>query len=301
MLRAYTYKPQEAGFQKWPEGILRLNNTFSVDKPEDADVFIFPPSLMNVQERGRVANLPYMNGREERHIFFDVSDFDQTYELKCLFIRCNLKRHMREADPNSIPWAWPVCNYPDVAEVPAEGFKYDVSFHGWLSTKTRIEAINSCLANPKLKTDSAQYTDFYGYVERDNKPEADRRMAAYKLSMKHSRIGLCGESIPGVFPYRFFEAMSMGRVAMLFSSDYNLPFQDEIPWDKIVLRYPREESPHAGTLVQNFINSHSDEVIINMGRQAREYWVKYLNRDDWPTTMTMAVESKLRQIGVKIG
>ena len=148
MLKAYTYKPEHFGMKEFPSGVLRLENTEKTEDPNLADVFIIPPSLMHLKEAnqtpGCVNNsarhffekLPYFQGREERHVAFDVSDFDQVYNSKAILIRCNVKPHMRAADPNTISWAWPVENYSECIALPEGGFKYDISFHAWISTET---------------------------------------------------------------------------------------------------------------------------------------------------------------------
>lgn len=303
ILKAYIYGHEELGFpQGFPSGTLRLAGIEQVTRWQDAEVFIVPPSLMHIQDANMVRAFTYMSVAEKRHVFFDVSDFDQTYNgLKCMFIRCNLKKFMREIDPMSIPWGWPVDDFKDCIEPPASGFLHDVSFQAWISTDTRKISSDACLGNPQLKCDFATYKDFYGYVHRDNRPEADRRMAEFKRSMKESRIALCPESIPGVFPYRFFEALSAGRVPLLVSSDYNLPFQDEIPYHEFMLELPRAQAAQAGSFIREFLNRTTDAQLIEMGKKGRHYWERFLNRDDWMKTMAYAVRKSLKQQGLYEG
>lgn len=316
-MKALTYKPEHFGMTEFPSGTLRFDGVEQTDKPEEADIFIIPPSLMHLRTseqvpgsgnnnaRAFLERLPYFSGREERHVGFDVSDFDQVYHSKAILIRCNVKPHMRKADPNTISWAWPVEDFKECIELPPDGFKYDVSFHAWISTETRRLSGLSCQNNPKLKCDVSMYKDFTGYIYYE--PEGVRRRAEFRRSMRESRIALCPESIPSVFPYRFFEAMSAGRVPLLVASDYELPFADLIPYREFILTCRREDAFHASSVIEQFFNRYrtreeADQVLINMGQKGRMYWEQYLNREDWVSrTMLLAVKKKLREIGLYKG
>lgn len=317
MLKAYSYKPEHFGMKEFPSGTLRLQGTEAVEDPTKADVFIIPPSLMHLKDEDQHPNnprkdaskylnrLPYWGENGERHVAFDVSDFDTVYNSKAILIRCNVKPHMRKADPNTISWAWPVENYQECVDLPEGGFKYDVSFHAWISTETRRLSGLSCQNSQELKCDIAMYKDFTGYIYHE--PEGIRRRAEFRRSMRESRVSLCPESIPGVFPYRFFEAMSAGRVPLLVASDYELPFQDLIPYDVFTLFCSRANAHQANCVIEQYLGrlrkhwAEPDVEIKRMGQVARDYWLKFLNRDDWPTMMTWAVERKLHSLGLYDG
>src|SRR6266478_3152832 len=110
-LKAYEYsveKQELPGCQILPSGTLRLDGTIKTENPDEADVFIFPVATMyyrTTEQILQIRNLKYMPGREERHVFFDVSDFDHVYGLNCQFIRCNVKQYMKKFDKNTISWA----------------------------------------------------------------------------------------------------------------------------------------------------------------------------------------------------
>lgn len=295
-LKMYVYDAKEIGLSHFHPGELRLEGFEKTKDPNQADVFVIPEALMYMQRRERLQAFPYMNGREERHVGFDVSDHEPVYSMKCMFIRCNTRPFMIAKDPNTISWAWPVEDFGDIAE-PCE-FKHDVSFRGWISTETRKQTCESALATEGLSKDIYMSKEFYGYIERDDPERAKGLKKDYKDSLRYARVSICGESIPGVFPYRFFEAMSAGRVGALFGSDYVLPWKDEIPWDEVSIRFPREQASNAGPLLKQWISEHSDDQIREMGKRAREYWVKFLNSRDWPRTMGLAVMKKLKELGL---
>lgn len=292
MIHQYIYKATECGLAEWPSGTLRLDGIEVTEDPNAADVFVCPGPLLLFQNPTDLDRFPYIAGREERHIFFDCSDYDTIYTRKnCIFIRCNLKRFMLEAHPHSIAWPWPVDDFSAVVPVPESGFKFDVSFQGWISSEARRLSVASVI-NSGLNVDVAQYSDFCGYIYETG--EGKRRRKEFRRSMQESRIALCPESIPGCLPYRFYEAMSAARVPLLVGSDYNLPFTDEIPYSSFSIVCPRDRAETAGQVATEFLKSHTDEQIIEMGILARYWWKRLLDSRDWPQLHSYAVQNKLR-------
>lgn len=306
-MKAYIYSAPEVGLLTWPPGELRLDGFEQTTDPDAADIFVCPGALLNFQNPADLDRFPYMEGREQRNIFFDVSDYTTIYNRKnCILLRCNLTTSMLAAHPNSLSIAWPVESFSECVEVPGGVYKFDVSFHGWLSGNwdaglginhyTRTISSNACMNSADIKSDIAQYADFTGYIY--DQPEGIRRRAEFRRSMKESRIALCPESIPGHFPYRFFEAMSAGRVPLLVASEVVFPFPDLIPWQDFIIHCPRHQADHAAQIVAEFVACHTDEEIVRMGQLARQYWLRFLNAADWPRTMAYAVKKKLKQLGL---
>lgn len=298
-LKAYVYAAQECGRDSWPSGELRLEGAITVEHPNDADVFVVPGAMFLFKDDfTKLDRLPYMAGRENRHVMFDVSDYiTQSLHRQWIMLRCDIRDWMLKDDPNAISIAWPVEDYAECVELPEGGFKYDVTFRGWLSTDTRIASSNACKNRPTLKCDIEQYADFTGYLTPDN-PEYHRRRAEFRRGMKESRIALCPESIPGVFPYRFFEAMSAGRVPLLIGSDFVFPFRDEINYQEFIFELARPSAHLAGDLIEQLLKDFSNDELIEMGRKARKHWESHLNSAHWPSLMQRAVEKQLDKMGV---
>ncbi len=288
----YIYRAEEIGLAEWPSGTLRLEGIEVTTNPEEADVFVCPGPLLLFQQAEMLDRFPFMSGRESRHVFFDCSDYETQYYKPCIFIRCNTRTWYFKADPATISWPWPVEDYLECVDVPEGGFKFDVSFQGWLSSDARKSAVASCNV-PWLKCDIVGYDNFTGYIYHE--PEGVRRRGEFRRSMRESRMCLCPESIPGTLPYRFLESMSAGRVPLLVGSDYVLPFADRIPYSEFIVEIASGNAHLAGKAIEDFIGTHSDEQIIEMGRKARHYWKSYLDSSKWPETMAMAVREKLGQ------
>lgn len=306
-MKQFIYPPESIGRDSWPSGELRLDGFEQTTDPDSADIFVSPGALLNFQNPNDLDRFPYIEGREKRHVFFDVSDWQTIYNRKnCILLRCNLTTSMLAAHPNSLSIAWPVESFSECVDVPDGGHKWDVSFHGWLSGNwdaglginhyTRTISSNACMNSADIKSDIAQYADFTGYIY--DQPEGIRRRAEFRRSMKESRIALCPESIPGHFPYRFFEAMSAGRVPLLVASDVVFPFADLIPYQDFIIHCPRHQADHAAQIVAEFVACHTDGQIVAMGKMARHYWEKYLDSRKWPSLFSFAVKRKLRELGL---
>lgn len=266
----------------------------AVRDPESADVIAVPLTLMHFKNRAAMETLPFFSRWPEKHAFFDCSDYEYTYGgVPSILIRCNLRRWMRDVDKNSISWPWPVDDYAECIAPPEDGIRFQVGFHGWTSSTVRKESSNVVKNSGLLKADVVQYDDFTGYIW--DTPEGLRRRALFRKNLKESLVQLCPESIPGVFPYRFFEAMSSGRVPVLVSTGYVLPFEDRIPYDDFIVRIAADEASRADVIIAEWLSRHSEARVLELGRQARKWWEEWLQRDRWTKLCTIAVE-KLRHL-----
>jgi hypothetical protein len=196
------------------------------------------------------------------------------------------------SDPRTIPWFWPVDDLGGHAALPENGFKYDASFQGWLSSQTRYDAIMSCASTTGLVFYHKEFPDFYGHLGSDK--EARSRRESFLDLQRQSRVSLAPQSIPGVLPYRFYEAMSAGRVPALFCTGYHLPFQDKIDWDKCTLRFDASRASDAGVLIRRFLDGTSDKTLVEMGRYGKEAWNRWFNRDRQPELVFGILKRLLR-------
>lgn len=305
-MKIYIYKEYEiSAFPKFQERPWEPvgGNVIEVDNPKDADFIICPVALHRIKSKdpGRrlfpqsivpVERLPYWKEFESKHVFFDCSDFEVSLAgTSATLIRCNLRDWMKK-DGDCVPWFWPVDNLRQCVEKPENGFKYEVSFHGWLSTDTRRQSVTSCKQILGDKFDHKTFPNFFGHLPIDH-PERIQRRKDFLQSIKESRMLLCPQSIQGVFPYRFYEALSAGRIPVLFCTGFNLPFQDEIDWDRCIVTFPAEQASNAGHLIKDFLDKTSEDELEDMRKYGREMWVKWLNRDKQPQLIAYTLKKKL--------
>lgn len=298
-MHQFIYLPEHAGLTEWPSGTLRLEGIEETKDPSVADVFVVPghirlfekrPGILDIEKLNR---LPYFKGNEHKTALFDVSDnFTMPTHLPILFIRCDARNWMMEHDTGTIQMAWPVSDLGQCVDLPEGGFRADIGFHGWVSSLARRTSIDSCQNTAGLGTDIAGYKDFYGYL-KDSNPEQHRRRAEFLRSMKECRLQLCPESIESVFPYRYWETLSAGRVPLLVGSGFVFPFDSEIDYDRFTVKCARIDAPAAGEIALDFVRGRTDKEIADMGKLAREAWVKFCDSRDWPKLHAYAVQKKL--------
>jgi hypothetical protein len=307
-MKIYTYKEEQIGmypkFQERPwepkgEGVEE------VDSPEEADFIICPVALHRIKSKDPtrrifeqavpVERLPYWKNFESKHVFFDCSDFEVDLNgTSAMLIRCNLRDWMKK-DGQCVSWFWPVDDLEECVEVPSDGFKYDISFHGWLSTDTRKKSVESCKSVLGDKIDHKTFSNFFGHLPEDS-PECIERRENFLNSIRQSKMLLCPQSIQGVFPYRFYEALSAGRIPLLLCTGFNLPFQSEIDWDKCIITAPAEQASNAGNIIKNFLETTSEEKQIEMMKYGRYIWKTWLNRDKQSELVAYTLRKKLGEI-----
>jgi hypothetical protein len=314
-MKIYIYKDHEVSqFPSFKERpwIPKGEGVSETDNPKDADYIICPAALHKIRSKdmtlrvaqnpSEVETLKYWKEYESKHVFFDCSDWEVSLGgTSATLIRCNVRSFML-TDKNTIPWFWPVDDLKDYMSIPEGGFKYDVSFQGWICSATRYrgswvpintrkDAIESCINCFGEKCYYKTFPNFYGDIPKE---EQDKRYISFLKNQQETRIMLAPHNIPGVFPYRFYEAMSAARVPALFCTDYHLPFQNEIDWDKCTLRFDAEQAINAGKLIKDFLSKTSDEQLIEMGKYGREVWEKWLNRDKQPELTAYILKKKLK-------
>src|SRR3989304_2040987 len=239
MLKIYTYSIDAIWPHKEkPGGSLRLDDQVEqVVDPDAADFVIVPPSIHDFENRHLdiASLLPHLKGREEKHVWVEVAEcFNDHVALvgPGVFFHCACKRQHLEKHPTAISFPWPVEDLGQLVPKPPNEFKYDGSFQGWLSCAVRKQAFESC-RQELTRVHLEGHDMFYGYYENTDLGRA--RKASYLKTLSESRVLLCPSSQRGVFPYRFFEAMSAGRIPALVCDDYILPFADKIPYHEFCI------------------------------------------------------------------
>lgn len=306
MIKTYHVKWEElAQFgYKQIDGPIRLINTHEVPTAKEADAVIIPVPLREhtppvLPWSTAKAIIDYLGVDERRTVWFDCSDdewSDHGLVPNAMYIRCNLKPFMKKEMPNSIAHFWPVENYKECIAVPEEGFKYDVSGHMWISGGCRKNSCESMLSTPGLNCDIRMFPNFTGYVY--SLPEGIEKRKNFRISMRESRLALCPISIPSVFPYRYYEAMSAGRVPILIGDDFSFPFADHVDYAEFTIQIPVNECHMSGPRVRAWLDNHNDQEIIQLGLKARKAWETWLDRDNQSALWAIAVEERLQKNGL---
>lgn len=275
----------------------------AVNSPKEADIVVIPIPLRDTTLPPALLKkiVEYCGVDERRLVAFDCSDFEPDYSdvaPNCLFIRCNTKGWMKKRMPRTISWPWPVEDLKECIPIPEGGHKYKIGFQGWIaSSNVRYNSVHSIEREFGAEADVRAYQDFFGYLP-EGSPEQTRRKSEFRRSLSECLLQLTPCSIHHVFPYRFFEAMSAGRVPVLFCTDHVYPFADKIDWKSCVVEFRADESQDAGRLIKTWLNEHNTAEIIEMGKKGREYYEKWLHRDKWDDLFKLAIEEQMIKDGL---
>lgn len=288
MKRVYYYTPGDLGLAEFPAGLMRLAGFEATPDPQTADVFALPTITHSVKDR--LQNLPYLAGNESRHVVWNCADdYNDLLGMgPVLALRCDATKAIVGHEPRTRAWPWPV----DDLWAPFEGFEYDVVFQGWASTPLTNVAVDSVRAQENLHSHLETYPFFYGYHYHD--PAYAHYRVSFIDTLRRSRLSLVPRSIPaGVIRYRFYEAMSAGRVPVHFNDGRVLPWADKIDYSLCSIHLPESDAANAGPILAEWLAHHHDDDIRAMGAYGRAMWQRWLAPDDWDERFAEAVTQYL--------
>jgi hypothetical protein len=134
---------------------------------------------------------------------------------------------------------------------------------------------------------------FYGNMAWGT-PEKAALRREFSQTMAGARLSLCHRSNPrGVMRYRFYEAMSMARVPVLFCDDAVLPLADRIDYSKCAVILAEADAANAGPILHDWLSSHTDEQILSMGLYGQTVWARWLDRSRWGDVVGQLVRERM--------
>ena len=299
MLNTYYYTEADCGIPLGCGGLRFDGVEERVQRPEDADLLLVPPTILYLQRN----NLPpqtlrHMEQWPEKHVFFDVCDsYDCVPGLeRCIIIRCVVDDSIMKTNPRTLANPWPARDLTECLDY--SDIQFDVSFVGWNSGPLRRVAAESCKQQFGDRAFVTLNRMFFA-----NYSEAEQRdmEATFKNFMRRSRVILDAPSIyyrtrsdanSGFVTYRFYEAMSAGRVPAVCGKKPILPFADKIPWDDCYIHIPSDEAPLAGEHIADWLAKHD---AFDVGMQNRLYWEMWLDSTYWPRLHRIMVEELLER------
>jgi hypothetical protein len=271
---------------EFPEGLLKVDGFTPTNYYQEADIFVVPPNMYKVGY-DYLRNLPYMKGNEHRHVMLNISEWYTIMHIPAIMFRCDCTKGVLANDPSTIAFPWPVDN---LVQWMARPFKRDVVFQGWNSTPLTWEMCKSVDRRPNLKTYLRLNDNFYGHVEKDKR----RLRVTFLESLATSRLSLVPRSeIRGIVRYRFYEAMSMGRIPVHACDNCVMPFADRIDYSRCSITIPEKDIFKTGQIIEEWLQEHSDEEICEMGHYGREMWDRWLNRENWNSIFGEIVRERL--------
>ncbi|MBM3230723.1 exostosin family protein [Candidatus Peregrinibacteria bacterium] len=107
-------------------------------------------------------------------------------------------------------------------------------------------------------------------------PENARR--EYRENLLGSDLALCVKG-DGNYSYRFYEALSLGRIPLLIDTQCVLPLEETIDYRSFVLRVDYRELERLPDIIERWWNEIRPDEFTAMQKKAREAYEKYLRVD----------------------
>ena len=272
---------------------------FEQVSPEEAEIFLFPYDLgfilncLFTEETTRfLSTLPYLSGREKRHVFSDNGDPPACILLPVLLFKRSLLKLTTEGGlPRSLqclgkyPEApFPVITWYSLPTHVAEDkpsfnprdIRYDCSFVGAYSHIIRNIAAKSLERQEDIRFYSGGFDGILleenGFRPIPQTPEEKRkRQETFRRVTKASLTVLCP---PGVGPqsFRMYEAMYYGRIPVLFTRKICYPFEDRIDYNAFCLFIEEEDILHTGPVLRRWLDEQGDEALWKKCALASKTW-----------------------------
>lgn len=283
-MNAYYYTPSHIPMREFPPGYFKLAGFDITDDPAQADCFVLPTDIRHVTDQ-QILDLPFLAGNENRHVFFTLSEFPKrALPVNALAFRTDHNERLRDAG-NTLAraWCWGVEDLAAFVKLPVDGFVYDIHAQMWASTPMTDDCVESC-KRAGLVVHDQRNPFFYGTLETDKDPRLAELRKSFLETMQRSRLVLVPRSRPAVNRYRFFEAMSMGRVPVLLCDECLLPCADKIDYARCSIRINERDAARTGTILKEWLHDHTGHELIQMGLYGRDMWLRWLNPAWWETT-----------------
>lgn len=298
-MKAYYYTPSHIPMREFPPGYFKLAGFDVTDDPNAADCFVLPCDIRHVSDQ-QICDLPFLDGNENRHVFFTLSEFPKrALPVNALAFRTDHNERLRDAG-NTLAraWAWGVEDLGAYAALKWDegGFAFDVHAQMWASTPMTDDCVESC-KRAGLNVHDQRNDFFYGHLETAKDPRLAELRKSFLETMQRSRFVLVPRSRPAVNRYRFFEAMSMGRVPVLLCDECLLPCADKIEYARCSIRINERDAKRTGAILQAWMEAHSANEVVEMGLYGREMWERWLNPAWWEMTWGELTREHLEGLG----
>lgn len=141
----------------------------------------------------------------------------------------------------------------------------------------RMKALKHLQASALVRTNFIIRTSYSGHeatIKTD--PAIARKEYVDTLLSSDYALVVKGD---GNYSYRFYEALSLGRIPVLLDTDCVLPLEDVIDYDSFIVRVPYYDLYAIDRIVAAHYNSITTEEFTAMQQKAREVYEAYLSVD----------------------
>jgi hypothetical protein len=85
----------------------------------------------------------------------------------------------------------------------------------------------------------------------------------------------------GNFSVRFYETLAMGRIPVLLNTDCDLPFNNQINWEKHCLIIAESETKNISQEILTFHNNHDNVALEKIQIKNRKLWLDFFQKDNY--------------------
>ena len=139
----------------------------------------------------------------------------------------------------------------------------------------RRRAVGILLQSPLLKTNFLLRSSYSGHLQTIRLDPVQAR-EEYRQNLLDSDLALAVKG-DGNYSYRFYEAMSLGRVPLFLDTECVLPLEDHIDYSAFIVRVPLPDCSRIDQVAAAFWHGLTEERFADMQRKAREAFEKYLS------------------------
>ena len=144
----------------------------------------------------------------------------------------------------------------------------------------RPEAIKALMKENGFKSNLIIRSGFWGHVQTrsENINLAQKQREEYVANLVNSDYALCVRG-SGNFSYRFYEALSMGRIPVFVNTDCVLPFEKYIDYKKICVWVEYDEIDKLPEKILEFHNKLTNDEFIALQKRCYETWKEWLSTE----------------------
>ena len=167
--------------------------------------------------------------------------------------------------------------------------RWDVS--PYLGQSLRYKLLTQLAADPTIETEFI-IRERNLYIGNDDQAARQQLRQEYIANMLSSDYVLCMRG-SGNFSYRFYEALSLGKIPVLVDTDDALPFEDEIPWQTHILRIP--EAEHISERIKAHFDAHTPESLAQLQASNRALWLEWFRPETYFPKLLKHIASQTQQ------
>src|SRR3989344_1856249 len=266
-----------------------------VDDPNQSDYFLLPYDFFNVEKFSEYLRdfSELARKHNKQIIIFDFSAFDKEIRIpNSLIFRVSIYKNKKRSNEIVMPpfvenlSQIPVRDKDDKDSEPTVGFNgyAKFSFRNLLPLGAhrqglyfRRKAMRLLEQASGIKTNFISRSSYAGHRDTIGMdPEVARH--EYLENIRNSDFVLSPKG-DGNYSIRFYETLALGRIPILIDTDNVLPLEDEIDYEKFIIRVDYRNINSFARIVKEKYESMSNDEFVAMQERAREAFENYLLMD----------------------